>query len=127
MLDIIISWIEGKDLNSYKVEDKCLRTSSDTNFVLWNYDHRITKLPEHNMQIGVAALMIIIEDNPKAIDSIFTYLFAEEGISDVDWSKPVNIVHAVSVTLSNNTKKKIRVTFGMFLLSIVQKMENLLL
>lgn len=94
MLDIIISWIEGKDLNSYKVEDKCLRTSSDTNFVLWNYDHRITKLPEHNMQIGVAALMIIIEDNPKAIDSIFTYLFAEEGISDVDWSKPVNIVHA---------------------------------
>ena len=76
------------------MEDKCLRTNSNTNFVLWNYDHRITKLPEHNMQIGVAALMIIIEDNPKAIDSIFTYLFAEEGISDVDWSKPVNIVHA---------------------------------
>lgn len=94
MLDIITSWIEGKDLSSYKVEDGCLKTSSNTNFVLWNYDNRITKLPERNMQVGVAALMIIIGDNPKAIDSIFTYLFAEEGISDVDWSRPVNIVHA---------------------------------
>lgn len=94
MLDIVINWIDGKDLNSYKVEDKCLRTSNNTNFVLWNYDPRIMKLPEHNMQVGVAALMIIIGDNPIAIDRIFTYLFAEEGISDVDWTKSVNMVHA---------------------------------
>lgn len=94
MLDVIICWIEGKDLIQYRIEEKCLKTNNKTNFIIWNHDPRIEKLPTHNMQVGVAALMIIIGDNQHAIDSIFNYLFAVEEVSDIDWSKPINIVHA---------------------------------
>lgn len=94
MLDVIINWIEGKDLVHYRIEEKCLKTNNNTNFIIWNYDLRIDKLLDHTMQVGVAALMIIIGDNQHAINSIFNYLFSVEEISDIDWSKSINMVHA---------------------------------